>query len=67
LNINEFAAKLSELENYMENSSFEDRKDSVSTQFMKSLGYGGVDTRGTRYADTTYGTVIYDLKEESIL
>ena len=34
---------------------------------MKSLGYGGVDTRGTRYADTRYGTVIYDLKEESIL
>lgn len=44
-----------------------DRGDSVSTQFMKSLGYGGVDTRGTKYADTRYGTVIYDLKEESVL
>lgn len=28
---------------------------------------GGVDTRGTKYADTRYGTVIYDLKEESVL
>lgn len=25
------------------------------------------DTRGTKYADTRYGTVIYDLKEESVL
>lgn len=67
LSMNEFEARLSELKNYMQSSSIEDRNDSVSTQFMKSLGYGGVDTRGTRYADTRYGTVIYDLKEESIL
>ena len=44
-----------------------DRRDSVSTKFMKDLGYGGVDTRGTRYANNEYGVVIYDLKEESIL
>lgn len=63
----EFNNRLSNLLNYMSKSSMGDRGDSVSTQFMKSLGYGGVDTRGTNYADTRYGTVIYDLKEESIL
>jgi hypothetical protein len=41
--------------------------DSVSTKFMKSFGYEGVNTFGTEHADTRYGTVIYDLKEESII
>lgn len=67
MDMQEFDAKLEHLKTYMQNSSMDDRGDSVSTQFMKSLGYGGVDTRGTKYADTRYGTVIYDLKEESIL
>lgn len=67
MDMQEFDAKLEQLKTYMQNSSLYDRGDSVSTQFMKSLGYGGVDTRGTKYADTRYGTVIYDLKEESIL
>ena len=67
MDVKEFGSKLDQLKTFMSNSSISDRSDSVSTQFMKSLGYGGVDTRGTRFADTTYGTVIYDLKEESIL
>ena len=67
MDVSEFGAKLDQLKNYMSNSDMSDRGDSVSTQFMKSLGYGGVDTRGTKFADTRYGTVIYDLKEESIL
>lgn len=67
MSIAEFDAKMQELTAYMKSSSLGDRHDSVSTQFMKSLGYGGVDTRGTHRADTRYGTVIYDLKEESIL
>ena len=67
MDMQEFDAKLEQLKTYMQNSNMSDRGDSVSTQFMKSLGYGGVDTRGTKYADTRYGTVIYDLKEESIL
>lgn len=67
MDMQEFDAKLEQLKTYMQNSNMYDRGDSVSTQFMKSLGYGGVDTRGTKYADTRYGTVIYDLKEESIL
>ena len=41
--------------------------DSAPTMFMKKLGYEGINTLGTRHADTTYGTVIYDLKEESII
>lgn len=67
MDMQEFDARLSQLKAYMQNSNMSDRGDSVSTQFMKSLGYGGVDTRGTKYADTRYGTVIYDLKEESVL
>lgn len=67
MDMKEFDAKLEQLKSFMQSSNLSDRSDSVSTQFMKSLGYGGVDTRGTKYADTAYGTVIYDLKEESIL
>ena len=67
MDMQEFDAKLEQLKSFMQNSNMSDRSDSVSTQFMKSLGYGGVDTRGTKYADTRYGTVIYDLKEESVL
>ena len=67
LSFEEFNKRLESLTTFMEQSDLEDRSDSVSTQFMKSLGYEGVDTRGTKYADTRYGTVIYDLKEESIL
>jgi len=63
----DFESRLSNLKEYMGNSKMDDRGDSVSTQFMKSLGYGGVDTRGTRYADTRYGTVIYDVDENSVL
>ena len=67
MDIKDFGGKMEQLKTFMSNSDLSDRRDSVSTQFMKSLGYGGVDTRGTKYADTRYGTVIYDLKEESVL
>ena len=67
LSYEEFENRINDLVNYMRNSNLDDRGDSVSTQFMKSLGYGGVDTRGTRYADTRYGTVIYDVNEDSVL
>ena len=37
--------------------------DSVSTRFMKALGYEGVDVRHLpEFDNTTYGTVVYDLK-----
>lgn len=67
MDIKEFESRINGLKDFMSNSSLSDRSDSVSTQFMKSLGYGGVDTRGTKFADTEYGIVIYDLKEESVL
>lgn len=44
-----------------------DMDDSVFTQLMKSMGYNGVDSTGTNYANTFAGTVIYDLDENSIL
>lgn len=36
--------------------------DSVSTLVMKALGFEGVNAVGTRMDNSTYGTVIYDLK-----
>ena len=52
-----------------------DKEDSLATVFMKSLGYEGVDTRhlnkdmnGTAGLDnTSYGSVIYDLKPDTIV
>ena len=42
--------------------------DSLSTIFMKALGYEGVDVRHLPALDnTTYGSVIYDLKPETIV
>ena len=48
--------------------------DSLSTIFMKALGYEGVDTRHLQddgswagLDNTTYGSVIYDLKPETIV
>ena len=41
--------------------------DSASTRFMKALGYEGIDVRGLKGLDnTTYGSVIYDLKGEDL-
>lgn len=38
--------------------------DSISTVFMKNLGFDGVDVRGIKGLDNTrYGSVIYDLKK----
>ena len=43
------------------------KADSLATVFMKSLGYEGIDVRGTALDNTAYGSVIYDLHEDSIL
>jgi len=41
--------------------------DSAATRFMKSLGYEGIDVRGIKGLDnTSYGSVIYDLKGEDL-
>lgn len=43
-----------------------DKADSLSTQFMKALGYEGVDVRHiSEFDNTGYGTVVYDLKTTS--
>ena len=39
--------------------------DRVSTQFMKMLGYQGVNVKGTRSDNTSIGSVIYDLDQSS--
>jgi hypothetical protein len=38
--------------------------DSASTSIMKALGYEGVNAVGTELDNSTYGTVIYDVKTE---
>ena len=39
------------------------KDDSLSTVFMKALGYEGIDVRHLdRLNNTTYGTVVYDMK-----
>ena len=37
--------------------------DSASTIVMKSIGFDGVDSRGTELDNATYGSVIYDIKK----
>ncbi len=64
--LSEFIDRLEELKNEYEYDA-ENRYDSAFTEFMKEHGFNGVDTRGTHYANTTYGTVIYDLDENSVL
>ena len=44
------------------------RTDSLTTRIMKELGYEGIDVRGIKGLDNAmYGSVIYDLKPESVL
>jgi len=48
--------------------SYNKKWDSLSTIFMKALGYEGVDVRFLKGLDnTSYGSVIYDLRPETIL
>lgn len=66
----EFKSLIDELKQYVkDNEGYTKSKDldSVSTRFMKHFGYEGVNTIGTYHADTEYGTVIYDLREDSIV
>lgn len=57
---------------YNEVSQIEDSynaryEDSPSTRFMKAMGYEGIDVRGIKGLDnTTYGSVIYDLKGDDL-
>ena len=44
----------------------EQRADSRATIFMKYLGYEGIDVRGTALDNTEYGSVIYDVRDESV-
>lgn len=41
-------------------------EDSPSTRFMKAFGYEGIDVTDTNLDNTTYGSVIYDLKGEDL-
>jgi hypothetical protein len=43
-------------------------KDTLSTRIMKYFGYEGVDVRGINGLDNSqYGSVIYDIKQDSII
>lgn len=46
-------------------NKYELKIDSLSTIFMKELGYNGIDVRGYEmYDNTGYGSVIYDLSKK---
>jgi len=40
-------------------------KESASTIVMKELGFDGVDATGTELDNSTYGTVVYDIKPQT--
>ena len=42
------------------------KSDSYATVFMKNMGYDGVDVRSTGLDNTAYGSVIYDVKPETV-
>ena len=45
--------------------NFKLKQDSLSTIFMKELGYNGIDVRGIKNLDNSgYGSVIYDLNNK---
>lgn len=47
------------------NDDYQGKYDSLSTVFMKELGYNGIDVRNLEEFDNTaYGSVIYDLKKK---
>jgi len=48
-----------------QNSPFDAKLDSMSTVFMKELGYNGIDVRNIKgYDNSSYGSVIYDLDKK---
>lgn len=57
---------LTEVANYQDVTPRNARVDSYATVFMKAMGYEGVDVRGTRLDNTEYGSVIYDVKPETV-
>ena len=61
-----FEATNKQFEEYMRkgyDKDLESNVDSLSTIFMKNLGYEGIDVRHLEgLNNTTYGTVVYDLK-----
>jgi len=60
-NVIEYDAKMDASDNDTKRTA-----DSLATVFMKSLGYEGIDVRGTGLDNTTYGSVIYDLKGDDL-
>ncbi len=47
------------------NDKYDAKMDSLSTIFMKELGFNGIDVRGLEGFDNTgYGSVIYDLNKK---
>lgn len=49
------------------NDKYDAEVDSLSTVFMKNLGFDGIDVRGLEgYDNTGYGSVIYDLKNNNV-
>lgn len=65
-NVNRALQAVIDYDTTMEQADYDTMRvaDSRATVFMKALGYEGIDVRGTGLDNTTYGSVIYDLKGE---
>jgi len=60
--VEEFVTSL--IETVKKGMSGDDMAPTASTNFMKMIGYEGIDVRGLKALDnTTYGSVIYDVKK----
>ena len=57
---------LQKVADYQKSTPRDAKSDSYATVFMKAMGYDGVDVRDTGLDNTTYGSVIYDVKPETV-
>jgi len=59
--------KLKNIEDDIINYIHNNHDESPSTVLMKYIGYEGIDVRGTDLDNAVYGSVIYDIKKDSVV
>lgn len=59
-------AALEAVADYQDATPRDAKADSYATVFMKAMGFEGVDVRGTGLDNTAYGSVIYDVRPETV-
>lgn len=59
--------KLKNIEDNIINAIHSNHDESPSTVLMKYIGFEGVEVIGTELDNSTFGSVIYDIKKESVI